>query len=90
MVDIIDKHSDLKQKVKNLILHIEEHEMLFTRDEIISHAKEKGFNESEVREAIDELISERYIHEVIGTDGPLLSRTIWRDYSPAFEDRPEV
>ena len=81
---------DLKEKVKNAILHMEGHDMLFTRAEIISHVKGDSLDEEAVSEAIDELIEDKFIHEVPGTEGPLFSRTIWRDYSPALEERPEV
>ena len=89
MVDT-DKHLDLKRRLKSMILDMELHSMLFTQDEIIEHAVHAGLEEEEVREMINELIIDKYIHEVPGTEGPLLSRTVWRDYSPANEERPEV
>ena len=90
MVDVLEKHSELKEKVKNVILRMEEHEALFTQEDIIKHAERDGLEAEDVREMIIELIADKYIHEVIGTAGPLFARTVWRDYSPAFEERPEV
>ncbi len=86
----LEKYSgkDTKSRIKNIILEIEEHSLTFTREEVIENAKEKGIPKAEANAVIDELLSEGYLYYVRGTE-KLLSRSVWKDYSPAFEDFPE-
>ena len=86
----LEKHNkpDTKSRIKDIILEIEEHNLMFTREEVAEHAKEKGIPNAEADEVIDDLISEGYLYYVKGTE-KLLSRSVWRDYSPAFEEYPE-
>ncbi|HIJ98523.1 TPA: hypothetical protein H1005_01095 [archaeon] len=79
---------DTKSRIKNIILEIEEHSLMFTREEVVERAKEKRIPAAETNAIIDELIKEGYLYYVKGTE-KLLSRSVWKDYSPAFEDFPE-
>lgn len=83
-----DVHKTYLAEIRNIILELEHHNFLFTREEIVKKAKYKEIPEHEALEAINRLIDEHYIHEVTGTEG-LLSRTVWRDLSPAFEEMLE-
>lgn len=87
MVDYRE-HKIYMKEMKNIILEIEHHSQFFTREELLHMAKYKGIPKHEAEEAIEHLLEEHYIHYVVGTEG-LLARTIWRDYSPAFEEMPE-
>lgn len=77
-----------KHMVKDIIIEIEHTSQLFRQDEVVDKAKEKGIPESDVKSILTELIQDKYIHVVRGTDN-LLARTVWRDYSPAFEELPD-
>lgn len=77
-----------KEKIKNIILELEHKSQLFTLEEVKEAAKEEGISEEETEKIFDELIDDNYIHEVPGSEG-LYARTIWRDYSPSFEEIPQ-
>ncbi|MFO7872593.1 MAG: hypothetical protein R6U26_03025 [Candidatus Undinarchaeales archaeon] len=77
-----------KKEIKDVILELEHDSQLFRPDEVVDAAKRKGISEKETHTLLTELKREGYIHEVHGTEG-LLSRTIWKDYSPAFEKMPD-
>ncbi len=79
------KHTDPKSVIKEIILEMEMHSMMFKREEIIEHAKRRKIPKPETDAVIDSLIADGYLHYVIGTD-KLLARTVWADYSPANEE----
>jgi hypothetical protein len=81
---------DVKGKILHLIEHMEgtQHSHIFRVDEITEAAAFEGIPEEATLEAIDELMEDRVLHVVEGTDG-LIARTVWRDYSPAGEELPE-
>ncbi len=79
---------DSKSKVKDVILELEEHGLTFTREEIVKHAKHTHLPEAEINAVIDELIAEDYLQYVRGAEN-LLTRSVWRDFSPAFEEYPD-
>src|SRR3989344_285112 len=77
---------------KSLILHaideIEEHDLVFTEDEIIRHAKDHGIPRPEAETVIASLIKEGVLRYAHGTQG-LLTRNVWRDYGEIEEEYPE-
>jgi hypothetical protein len=79
------KQTDTKSIIKDIILEIEEHAIVFKREEIFERAARHKIPRAEADAVIDDLIAEGYLHYVVGTD-KLLSRTVWRDYSPANEE----
>lgn len=81
-------HLSSKELVKAAILELEAHEMVFTREEIVEHALHHKFPKAEINAVIDELIAEGYLQHVRGSEN-LLTRGVWRDYSPAGEEYPE-
>lgn len=81
-------HRDIKSEIKGIIDELELQSHMFSRDDLVKEAKDHEIDEETVDEAIYELIQDKYLHYVRGTD-KLLSRTKWRDYSPAFEEGPE-
>ena len=82
------RHTDSKSLVKEAILELEGHTLMFTREEIVEHAAHLKLPTAEINAVIDELIGEDYLYYVVGTE-KLLSRSVWRDYSPASEEYPE-
>ncbi len=83
----LEKHpgKDTKSEIKNVILEMEEHSMVFSRDEIIKHAAKLKLPKAEIDAVIDNFISEGYLIRVVGSEN-LLTRSVWRDFSPAFEE----
>ncbi len=77
-----------KEKIKSIILELENKSQLFTFDDVLEKARDEGIPEAETKSAFNELIEDNYIHEVRGSEG-LYARTIWRDYSPSFEEIPQ-
>lgn len=76
------------KKIKNIILELEHESKLFRPDEVVNEAGKEAISEKETRHIIDNLKESGYLHVVRGTDG-LLARTVWKDYSPAFEELPD-
>ena len=77
-----------KSRIKNIILEMEEHGLTFSLEEIIKHAVKKHIPRPEASAVLDELIKENYLRYIPGTD-KLYMRSVWRDFSPAFEELPE-
>ena len=86
----LEKHhgDDTKSRIKNIILEMEEHGLTFSLEEIIKHAVKKHIPRPEASAVLDELIKENYLRYIPGTD-KLYMRSVWRDFSPAFEELPE-
>lgn len=83
---------DTKEKIKQVILDLEEREdtVDFRIDEIVEEAKTHGISEEATKEALHELEEDGYIHIHHARGGKdIISRTFWRDYSPAYEEIPQ-
>src|SRR3989344_9435480 len=82
------KHTDSKSLIMQVISEIEEHDLVFTREEIIRHAKDHKIPAPEADAVIDDLIKSNYLKYAHGTQG-LLTRSAWRDYGGIDEEAPE-
>ena len=82
------KHTDSKSLIMQVISEIEEHDLVFSREEIIRHAKDHKIPAPEAEAVIDDLIKSNYLRYAHGTQG-LLTRNAWRDYGEIDEETPE-
>ncbi|HIK02813.1 TPA: hypothetical protein H1012_03145 [archaeon] len=82
------KGTDSKSLIMQVISEIEEHDLVFTREEIIRHAKDHKIPAPEADAVIDDLIKSNYLKYAHGTQG-LLTRSAWRDYGGIDEETPE-
>ena len=82
------KLTDSKSIIMHVIEEIEEHDLVFAREEIIRHAKDHKIPAPEAETVVDDLVKSGILRYAHGTQG-LLTRNVWRDYGEIEEEYPD-